>query len=176
MKDKFSISELKERQPRAIERLYLKNFPSTIKFITDNHGSMDEARQVFHNAIFILLEELNVVHQKNPVEDVNLFLYSVVRILWNQMLDSKRMDRASVVHSQNYLELDEERILFRINTVKEIEAQFKLLPEPGRTILRDHYAHNISLMEIAQRMGFSEELSAEKHKLKALKHLLESGI
>jgi DNA-directed RNA polymerase specialized sigma24 family protein len=176
MKDKFSISELKERQPRAIERLYLKNFPSTIKFITDNHGSMDEARQVFHDGIFVLLEELNDDQQNNPVEDVGLLLYSIVRILWNQVLDTKRMDKASVVHAQNFVELDEERILARINSVKGIEAQFKLLPEPGRTILRDHYAHKISLMEIAQRMGFSEELSAEKHKLKALKHLIESGI
>lgn len=175
MKDRISISELKERQPKAIERLYAANFPLIIQFITENKGSMDEARRIFHDSVFILLEELDA-DETGIIQDLTLWLYSIATVLWNDMLDEKRMDKSSVTHCHEFVELDEKTILGRIQRVRNLEARFKVLPEPGRTIVRDHYAHGISLMEIAQRMGFSEELSAEKHKLKALKKLIDSDL
>lgn len=175
MKERTSLSELKERQPKSIERLYLLNFPLIIQFITENKGSMDEARRVFHDSIFVLLEEIDA-DESGIIQDTQLWLYSIAKVLWNDVLDEKRMDKSSVVDCHDFMELDEKTILGRIQRVRNLEARFKVLPEPGRTIVRDHYAHGISLVEIAQRMGFSEELSAEKHKLKALKKLIDSGL
>lgn len=174
MKEKVQLSELKKRDPHAIQALYEYNFPIVLKFVTLNTGSIDEAREIFHDAVFILMER---IREKQLDESANftLHLYSIARILWIDMMREKLMDESNVKHIHEFLELEPTRIRSKIVGVKRLSAQFKSLAEPGRTIVREHIAHGVSLSEISRRMGFSSEESAVKNKYKALKSLIESG-
>lgn len=174
MKEKIQLSDLKKRDPHAIQALYERNFPIVLKFVTLNTGSIDEARGIFHDAVFILMER---IREKQLDESANftLHLYSIARILWIDMMREKLMDEGNVKHIHEFLELDPKSIRSKIVGVKRLSAQFKSLAEPGRTIVREHIAHGVSLSEISRRMGFSSEESAVKNKYKALKSLMESG-
>lgn len=172
MKDRIQFSELTEQSPKAIQKLYHNNFPLILEFITQNNGTMNEARDIFHDAVFVLIQRIreNVVPENS---DLKTYIYSISRILWNDLMREKRMDQSNVRHIHEYQELDQLRISTRLAEVKNLSTRLKTLPEPGRTIVREHYANNIALSEIALRMGFSVEESAKKGKLKALKKLLE---
>lgn len=173
MSEKIQFSELKKRSPRAVQSLYVANFPIVLKLVTTNTGSLDEAREIFHDALFVLFQRIN---EKQIDESANLTLhvYSIARILWMDMMREKLMNPQNMRHVHEFIELDPSVIRKRIVGVKTMSARFKTLPEPGRTIVRDHFAQGESLSEIAQRMGFSSEESAEKNKLKAIKMLIES--
>lgn len=173
MKSKIAITELKKRSPQAIEQLYANNFPLVLKFVTTNTGSMDEARDIFHDAVFILLARLNE-NQLDDSANLRLHIYSIARILWLDLMSEKLMDKSNVQHVHEFLELDADDIRSKIGGVRRIAGQFKILPEPGRTIVREHVAYGVSLTDIAQRMGFSEESSAKKNKYKALIKLIEA--
>lgn len=174
MKEKIQISDLKKRDPNAIQSLYEVNFPIILKFVTINTGSIDEAREIFHDAVFVLMERIG---EKQLDESANftLHLYSIARILWMDMMREKLMDESNVRHIHEFLELDPKVVRSKIVGVKKLSAQFKSLAEPGRTIVREHIAHDVSLSEISRRMGFSSEESAVKNKYKALKTLIESS-
>lgn len=174
MKSKISITELKKRNPQAIQQLYANNFPLVLKFVTTNTGSMDEARDIFHDSVFILLARLNE-NQLDDSANLQLHIYSIARILWLDLMREKLMDETNVQHVHEFLELDANEIRRKIRGVRRMAAQFKILPEPGRTIVREHIAHGVSLTEISQRMGFSEESSAGKNKYKALIKLIEAS-
>lgn len=174
MSDKVQFSDLRKRSPRAIQALYDANFPVVLKFVTTNTGSLDEAREIFHDALFVLLQRIK---EKQIDESANLTLhvYSIARILWMDMMRGKLMNERNMKHVHEFLELDPDVIRKRIVGVKTISVKLKTLPEPGRTIVKDHFAHGETLSEIAQRMGFSAEESVEKNKFKALKSLMESA-
>lgn len=174
MKEKIQFSDLKKRDSRTIQVLYENNFPIILKFVTVNTGSIDEAREIFHDSVFVLIQRIRE-KQLDESANLTLHLYSIARILWIDMMREKLMDETNVRHVHEFLDLDPERIRKRIVGVKRLSAQFKSLAEPGRTIVREHIAHGVSLSEIAQRMGFSAEDSAQKNKLKALKSLIESA-
>lgn len=174
MKDRIQFSDLTEQNPRAIQRLYENNFPLILEFITLNHGTMNEARDIFHDSVFVLIQRMRE-KQIEESADLTLYLYSIARVLWTELLREKLMDESNVRHVHEYLELDQEKITSRLKAVKELSARFKTLAEPGRTIVREHFANNVTLAEVAQRMGFSSEESARKGKLKALKKLIETS-
>lgn len=173
MKERIQFSDLRKRESRAIQALYDNNFPLVLKFVTVNTGSLDEAREIFHDAVFILLQRITE-QRIDESANLTLHLYSIARILWIDMMREKLMDEHNVLHVHEFLDLDADRIRSRIVGVKRLSGQFKSLAEPGRTIVREHIAHGISLQEISQRMGFSTEESAVKNKYKALKKLIES--
>lgn len=174
MSDKIQFSELIKRSPKAVQSLYETNFPIVLRFVTLNTGSLDEAREIFHDALFVLLQRIKE-NQIDESDDLTLHVYSIARILWMDMMRGKRMNEHKILHVHEFLELKPEVIRKRIVGVKTMSARFKTLPEPGRTIVRDHFARGESLSEIALRMGFSSEESAEKNKLKAITTLMESA-
>ncbi len=172
MKEKIQFSGLVDQEPKVIQRLYENNFPLILRFITLNTGSMDEAREIFHDSVFVLIQRIRE-KQVDESADLTLYIYSIARILWMDLLREKLMDENNVRHIHEFLDLDATKIRSRIVGVKKLSNQLKTLAEPGRTILREHIAHNVPLADIAQRMGFSSEESAVKGKLKALQKLLE---
>lgn len=174
MKEKIQFSDLMEHDSKAIQRLYENNFPLILRFITLNTGSMDEAREIFHDSVFVLIQRIRE-KQIDASADLTLYIYSIARILWMDLLREKLMDESNIRHIHEFLDLDASKIRSRFVGVKNLSNQLKILAEPGRTILREHVAHDVSLAEIAQRMGFSSEDSAVKGKVKALQKLLETS-
>lgn len=174
MKEKVPFNDLIRRDARAIQTVYEQNFPLILKFVTLNTGSLDEAREIFHDSIFVLIQRIKE-KQIDESADLTLHIYSIARVLWIDMLREKLMDESNVRHIHEFIETDQDKIRSRIVGVKGLSAKLKSLAEPGRTIVREHIAHDVSLAEIAQRMGFSSEDSVVKGKFKALQKLIETS-
>lgn len=171
MRDRVSFEELRTRNNEAVRRFYAQQFPEIVRFITSNKGTLDEARDVFHDALYLLLYEAEqgVIQ---PSENLTRRLYSIVVVLWNEVLKEKLVDPDTVAHTMEYDLLEQSRLLNLLRRIKKISAKLKGLAEPGRTIVREHGAREVPLAEIAGRMGFSDEESAARNYYKAIRQLL----
>ncbi len=166
MKDSIQLSDIQNGSTEALGRLYVRYFPEVLRFVTLNKGAMDEARDCFHDAVFLL------AHHTNGQQNMGLFLYSVVRVLWQEQMRSKKANPSSMLHTSEFLEMNPNFLKETLHAVKTIEERIKGLAEPGRTFVNEHLAHDIPLEEIGVRMGFTDSTSAAKNYFKAIAKLL----
>ncbi|TVR37084.1 MAG: hypothetical protein EA392_13695 [Cryomorphaceae bacterium] len=167
MKDSIQLSDIQNGSSEALGRLYAQYFPEVLRFVTLNKGTMDEARDCFHDAVFLL------VHHSDGQKDMGVFMYSVVRVLWQEQMRSKKANPTSMLHVSEFLEMDPGFLRKTLHTVKATEERIKNLAEPGRTFVNEHLAHDVPLEEIGMRMGFSDSTSAAKNYFKAIAKLLD---
>jgi len=171
-KDQELLDGLANNSDKALETIYLENFPMILRMILLNNGSEDDAKDIFQEAIIVLFEK---VKDGNFVLSSKLktFLYSVCRRLWLKKLQSSNNlypindSLDEIIPVEDALEEHEQK-----------DAQFKVMEkamshigEPCKTILEDYYMHKRSMQEIADKFGYTNAENAKNQKYKCLVRL-----
>lgn len=145
------------RQDEKIIRFIFNEHFNTIRsFIQRNKGTVEDAEDVFQDAIVI-------IYQKARDRELSLecsfktFLYSVCRHVWLQKLEKSRINPANIGDIENFIELsnvmmydlyDEER-----ERVKIFQQHFLALGEDCQKLLR-LFMRKTPLSEIMKIMGY----------------------
>ncbi|MDD5506864.1 MAG: sigma-70 family RNA polymerase sigma factor [Bacteroidales bacterium] len=145
------------RQDEKIIRFIFNEHFNTIRsFIQRNKGTVEDAEDVFQDAIVI-------IYQKARDRELSLecsfktFLYSVCRHVWLQKLEKNRINPANIGDIENFIELsnvmmydlyDEER-----ERVKIFQQHFLALGEDCQKLLR-LFMRKTPLSEIMKIMGY----------------------
>lgn len=70
---------------RVFNDLYEYEFPKVVRLITKNSGNIDSAKDIFQDALVILIEKVNRM-ELDLTCSVETYLYSICRILWLEQL------------------------------------------------------------------------------------------
>lgn len=158
--------ETKESQTHErvelFEKLYLTAFPAACRFIKTMGGSLDDARDVFQDAVILLYEKKNGP-TTDPIVDERSYLLGICKFLWYQ----KHREHARHVSLDSFLEKtlvtpSEPRVSARL--LAHLEASGKKCLE----LLKAFYYDQLNMKEIAENFGFSGERSATAQKFKCL--------
>jgi RNA polymerase sigma factor (sigma-70 family) len=157
---------------RAIETIYKQHYNMVQSLIQSNSGSPDDARDIFQESMIVLYEKV----MSGTFElhcQLKTYLYSVSRRLWLkrlsqlQKLSSEVEDLKETVPVEEELELHEQRNL----DFKIMEKSMKNLGEPCKSLLEAYYLHKKSMVEIADRFGYTNADNAKNQKYKCLMRL-----
>lgn len=172
MKQSVKVKDLISGDANAINSLYEAHISSIVAFATANGCSLEESKEIFHHSLFLLLENLkNGAIQ--PEANLSLYQYSIARVLLRNLLAQKRVDVSSIKHNSEFLDINFDEVLKKLETIQKTNQLMKTLAEPGRTIVKENVAGGVSLVEIATRMSFTSEESAASNKVKAIQSLME---
>jgi RNA polymerase sigma factor (sigma-70 family) len=153
--DQEIIQGIKSGESYAVKYLASEFLPVISYYISKNNGSEDDAKDVFQDALFIVIEKIhnNDFSLKGPL---STYLYAICKHLWMMELDKQRVVK-------NY----EERLMkddFIVNDMSEsgdsifyekiFRKCFNAMDESSRKIL-EMYWLDISPLEIAEKLGFS---------------------
>ncbi len=156
----------------VVKRLYLAYFPMVLQLIINNSGDVDDAKDIYQEAIIILYNKV-----KNGDFELSsklkTYIYSVCRRLWLKRLSQLNRYGGDIKDFEEYLSVDDET---EKNNERDIQFNrmgeaLKLLGEPCKTIIEDFYINNRSMKEICEEFGYTNADNAKTQKYKCLQRL-----
>jgi RNA polymerase sigma factor (sigma-70 family) len=164
------IEGLRNDNRQIMSRLYKIHFPMVLHFINNNNGTEDEAKDIYQEAFIILYENL----QKSDFQlncKVKTYVYSVCRRLWLKNLYKKSKFLGKIDDFEDFILLEEEKQDDGEIKFSQMEEALGKLGEPCRTVLEDYYINNMSMNQIADKMGYTNADNAKTQKYKCLNRL-----
>ena len=87
--DEFIVGKLNENNTIDISMLYGSAFKSSANMIIDNSGTLEEAKDIYQDAVMILLEQVKTGEFKLKCT-LKTYMYSICRHLWLKKLRHKK--------------------------------------------------------------------------------------
>jgi RNA polymerase sigma factor (sigma-70 family) len=159
-----------EERDKLFEALYLTAFPAVARFVRKMNGSLDDASDLFQDALVIYCEKIT-----NPDFSIHIspeaYILGITKHLWmrkytqdhrNVSLDS--MEASITIPNDYYPEVNSRQLL-------------NLLASTGKKcmdLLHAFYYEKISMKVLAGRFGFVTERSATVQKYKCIEKIRDT--
>jgi len=171
--EKLLLKGLAANDKQAIETIYRDNYNTIQAFILNNNGSVDDARDIFQEAMIVLYEKARS-EQFELSSQLKTYIYSVCRRLWLKRLN--QMQRYNTGTMDNLVEtvaVEEEMERHEKKNADFIlmEAAMSKIGEPCKSLLDAYYIQKKHMQEIAADFGYTNADNAKTQKYKCLMRL-----
>lgn len=171
--DKDVLKAIREgNDDKALRYLYSKVLPRIRRYIMQNSGSEDDARDVFQDAVLIFYKHVKL-GRFDENKEIAGFIFSVGRNLWINL--AKKKNRVvELTDEANTLEEGENATEQLISQEREayVMKMFSMLGETCKTLLIYSIYDKLSMKEIREKMGFSSENVAKTKHYKCKQRLI----
>jgi RNA polymerase sigma factor (sigma-70 family) len=170
--EKLLLTGLAKNDKNSIEAIYRENYSSIQSFVLNNNGSVDDARDIFQEAMIVLYE-------KSKLESFSLncqiktYVYSICRRLWLKRLQQLGKFSTQVESLEEIIPVEEE-----IEDHEKRNDDFILMEhamakigEPCKSLLDAYYLQKKNMLEIATEFGYTNADNAKTQKYKCLVRL-----
>jgi RNA polymerase sigma factor (sigma-70 family) len=164
MKDSEIIESIKKGDESALDFLYKKNYKMMVKMIIKNNGSEDEAKDVYQEALIVVWQKI-LGDDFILTSKISTYLYSICQNLWR-----KELERKGKLSNEETNQFE----IFDIDKKERIEIINKCINDLGETcrkILTYYYFDNMSMTDIAEKLGFASSDTAKTKKYKCKQEL-----
>ena len=153
---------------KAIKALY-KAFPSIKSYICKNGGDMEDAKDIFHDALMVFHQNAINKHDFALTCSVNTYLYRVAMYMWKDRL--KKKNKIQSIDFDAYSVSIEDGIEVYLAQEEKFNLLDKILLNIGKNcleILTKYYLQKMSMAEIAKAMDYSSVNVAKTRKYKCI--------
>jgi RNA polymerase sigma factor (sigma-70 family) len=166
------LEGLAKNDRQAIETIYKQHYNMVQSLIINNNGSVDDARDIFQEAMIVLYEkaksgsfELNCL--------LKTYLYSVCRRLWLKKLQQQQKIVPDINGLEEMIPVEEEIDQHgqRSSAYQMMEKAMMNLGEPCRSLIDAFYLQKKSMTDIASFFGYTNADNAKNQKYKCLMRL-----
>jgi len=169
---------IREGDMEALTRLYRTNKKPVTMFITHNNGTADEAEDILQEALVILWERARRGNFELSVKP-DTFIFATVRNLWLRQLSKKKKENRPDFTDEQWESDDPSSLEMMMSSeaAQLVRESLNELGETCRSLLIAFYWEELSMEEIAERMGFANAQTAKSKKYQckeALRKLLEN--
>lgn len=165
MADHTSFSTVEQRQ-QLFMQLYQKAFPAVARYVSRLGGSLDEAQDVFQDALVVYYEQC--IAKKNTAENPAAYLMGAAKNLWlkryHQNSRFTALEQAETLHTSEEQQPADGKLMRFLQT-----AGKKCMD-----LLKSFYYDEQPLNEIADAFGYSGVRSATVQKYKCLEKVRET--
>ncbi len=167
------VSGIRNHQSEILEYVYQQYYPVTEGYIIHHHGTREQAKDVFQEAMIILYKKIRSGDLDLKCK-LGTYLYAVCRNTWIQdrkkhMLHREKLRHHSMVVNDPGTERDP---LLEKQLSGLFEKHFSQLSEDCQTILRMYFNHR-SIEEIQARMNYKDPHHAADRKYRCKKSLIK---
>jgi len=170
--DQF-IDGLRTGSNEILSALYKKYYNIVLKFIVNNNGSEEAAKDIYQETVIVLYENA----QKPDFQlncQLQTYLYSVARHLWLKQLKKNGQTFLFKDNEKNELADVRDEISDHLDKEYNIEKMTRSLlelGEPCSTLIKDFYVNRLSMDLIAEKFGYTNADTAKNQKYKCLQRL-----
>jgi len=166
------LAGIKAGQGAVIEAVYVAYFAKVGHWITQNSGTLEEAKDVFQDALVVVYEQLQR-HDFAIQRSFKSYLWGICRNLWLKRLRDDRVLRHATDEALPNL-ADEQADALPTKTMREqlYRRYFMNLGGQCREILQ-RFLQGESLRHIAHEMSLSSESYAKKRKFQCKEQLIK---
>lgn len=154
------------------ELLYKDIFPKVKAMIFQSGGSLDEARDVFQDAVLIFFKQVKLNRYQHHT-NIDAYLYRVSKNQWINYIKRKNKS-TSLEESEEQREENTPELIFRQNEKQEkMAVAMKKIGERCAELLHKTVYLGMSMKEIVSAMGFSNENAAKTKNYKCKQRLIK---
>nr|WP_246456998.1 sigma-70 family RNA polymerase sigma factor [Flavihumibacter stibioxidans] len=166
------LKGLAENDRKATETIYKENYNMVQSMIINNNGSVDDARDIFQEAMVVLYEKAKSGNFELSCQ-IKTYIYSICRRLWLKRLQQLNRYQTDVggVEDSVPVEEDLEQQEQKNMEFHVMEKAMMGLGEPCRSLLDAFYLQKKSMTEIASGFGYTNADNAKTQKYKCLSRL-----
>jgi len=160
------FDRIKGGDEKALEFLYKKYYRMMTKLVITNSGTEEEARDVYQEALIVFWQKCtsgNLV----MTSKISTYIYSICQNLWRKELDRKK--RLSNEERDTPVSMDTDTA----EREKIIARCIDQLGDTCKKVLMYYYFDELSMQDIADRLGFANTDTAKTKKYKCKKKLDE---
>ncbi|MFN3840852.1 MAG: RNA polymerase sigma factor [Cyclobacteriaceae bacterium] len=166
MDEKEIFERICKGDERALEFLYKKYYRMMTKMVITNSGTEEEARDIYQEALVVFWQKA-VSGKLVLTSKMSTFIYSICQNLWRKELDRKKR-----------LSHEEKDVPVTIDTESEernkiIARCIDQLGDTCKKVLMYYYFDEMSMQEIADKLGFANTDTAKTKKYKCKQKLDE---
>jgi RNA polymerase sigma factor (sigma-70 family) len=173
-KDQILIEGIIRQNEKVIAEVYKEFFPSVRQFIYRNRGSSEDARDIFNDAIMVVV--LKGRENKLVLKcSLKTYVYAISRNLWLKKLKSEKLEMI------RYEEIEDSMMGAEIMEEEEFdEVRAKLLYQ--KHLMRisttcqqliENFLEGKTYKEIVEEMNLDNESYARKRKYRCIKILIK---
>ncbi|MEM9324100.1 MAG: sigma-70 family RNA polymerase sigma factor [Bacteroidota bacterium] len=145
-----------------IKQQYLDTFPSFARFVARRGGDLEQAKEIFQEAIVIYYERVT----DQQIESKTGYLFGIGKMLFLK----SRNDGSNLTSIEGWDEAEETQ---NDPSKDRILAFLKVAGERCLQLLQSFYYERLSMQELAGRFGYRSERSATVQKYKCLETVRE---
>jgi len=166
----------KVNRSKVLNFMYQKHYGMVESMILQNNGSQEDARDVFQDAIIVLVDNISIPSFK-LTSTLSTYLYAIARNVWLKKLKTKgRINYEVEVQDIGLVEESHLDILVQSDEIKAIKNVLLRLDKTCQEILEMFYFRRFSIDAIARAMNYNNENVAKVKKSKCLKKLREMSL
>jgi RNA polymerase sigma factor (sigma-70 family) len=166
------LKGLAENDRQSVETLYRQHYKMVQSLIINNQGTVDDARDIFQEAIIVLYEKARSGSFELNCQ-IKTYIYSVCRRLWLKRLQQmqKYVPDVSAMEDTVPVEDEVEAQDQRNTEYQMMEKAMMHLGEPCKSLLEAFYIQKRNMVEIAADFGYTNADNAKNQKYKCLMRL-----
>ncbi len=140
--------------------------------IVNNSGSIDDAKDIFQEALIVLYEKSKSGNFELNCQ-IKTYIYSVCRRLWLKRFHQLQKLAPEVENMDEVIPVEEELENFeqRNKEFVMMDRAMQNLGEPCKSLLESYYLQKRSMVEIAGDFGYTNADNAKNQKYKCLMRL-----
>ena len=174
---KTTIDLIIDGDQETFNSLYEKEFPAVVRHVLTNSGTLDEARDLFQDALVVLVEIAKNKRLTINKHGIEKYLFEIARRLWYNQLRKKK---ATKELNDNTLVIGgmEVEIEFYTEPDKygDILIEIDKLGSRCKELLYHFYYLNRDWKTITEELGYISEGSARNQKYKCLEKIRKNLI
>ncbi|MEO5890456.1 MAG: sigma-70 family RNA polymerase sigma factor [Ferruginibacter sp.] len=170
--EQILLKGLARNDKDSIESIYRENYSTIQSFVLNNNGSVDEAKDIFQEAMIVLYEKSGMPSFSLNCQ-IRTYLYSVCRRLWLKRLQQLGKFSTQVESLEETVPVEEE-----IEDHEKKNEDFILMEhamakigEPCKSLLDAYYMQKKNMHDIASEFGYTNADNAKTQKYKCLVRL-----
>jgi RNA polymerase sigma factor (sigma-70 family) len=166
MNEKEIFERIQKGDEKALEFLYKKYYRMMTKLVITNSGTEEEARDIYQDALIVFWQKAtsgNLV----MTSKISTYIYSICQNLWRKELERKKRLSNEEKDASVTLDLD------TAEREKIIASCIEQLGDTCKKVLMYYYFEEMSMQDIADKLGFANTDTAKTKKYKCKKKLDE---
>jgi len=172
--DEILIEGIKKQNEKVIAEIYNRFFPSVRHYIYRNNGSVDDARDIFNDAIVVILMKV----REDALDlkcSLKTYIYAICRNLWLKKINSDKIDIVSYDEVEDtFVGADIiEEDFFNINRAHLLFQKHLVGMSPTCRNIIQYFLEGKSFQEITKIMQYENESYARKRKYRCVKLLIK---
>ena len=174
MNDRLILQAIKEgKDSPVLSELYKYVLPKVKQYILKNQGSLDDAKDVFQEAVIAFFRQVKLGKFKEEYE-ISGYIYTASKNFWiTKVRKEKAYDSITSVETFKAEGNDVMEGMILKERSDSVLNLLDLLGDHCKTLLSYSVYDNLSMREIAQKMNYASENAAKTANYKCKKRLVE---
>jgi RNA polymerase sigma factor (sigma-70 family) len=164
MKDSVILERISRGDEKALDYLYRKYYKMMTNIVLKNNGTEQEAKDIYQDALIVFWQKV-ISNQLVLTSKISTYIYSVCLNLWRKELERKSKLSNEQKDEVEYIDQDSKE---RSRIIRDSIAQ---LGDTCKHILMYYYFDDMSMQDIADKLGMANTETVKTKKYKCKKRL-----